>query len=245
MFSQFVARLASPAVALLASLALLVAAVAPVAAQNAPVAAPAPATQPRAAQPRAAQADAAPLTADEEAGLLFMLEEEKLAHDLYVALDAVAASEGWALPIFTNIARAETVHSNAVLRLLTAYGVDAPAAALPAGEFLNADLQALYDTLLAQGSATRADALAVGALVEETDIADLDEHLATVEHAAISRVYTSLRRGSTHHLQAYTSLLERLDGVTYAPVVLDDDAYAAAKATERGGPQGQGGRRGH
>jgi hypothetical protein len=203
---------------------LLFGASAPVAAQSAPRPAPA----------AVAGAEAASLSADEKAGLLFMVEEEKMAHDLYVALGAVARAEGWALPIFDNIARAETVHADAVLRLLTNYGVDAPAASLPAGEFLNADLQALYDSLLAEGSTSRTAALTAGALVEETDIADLNARIATSEHAAISRVYSSLHRGSTFHLQAFVRLLDRLDGVTYAPQVLADAEYAAALAAPRG-----------
>ena len=235
MSSRLISRLAVPTLAVAVTFALVIGAGAPVAAQSAPVAAT---TSP-------VTAAVAPLTDAEEAGLLFMLEEEKLAHDLYVALGDVAQAEGWALPLFDNIARAETVHSNAVLRLLTSYGVDVSAVDLPAGAFLNTDLQALYDTLLAQGSTSRADALTVGALVEETDIADLDERMATSENATILRVYAALRRGSTYHLQAFTGLLDQLEGSTYAPQVLSDSAYAEALAAERGGPQGRGGRRGH
>ncbi len=235
MSSRLITRLAVPTLAVAVTLALVVGTGAPVAAQSAPVA----------ATTSAVTAAVAPLTDAEEAGLLFMLEEEKLAHDLYVALGAVAQTEGWALPVFENIARAETVHSNAVLRLLTSYGVDVSAVDLPTGAFLNSDLQALYDTLLAQGSTSRADALTVGALVEETDIADLEERMATSENAAIGRVYAALRRGSTYHLQAFTGLLDQLEGSTYAPQVLSDSEYADVLAAERGGPQGRGGRRGH
>ncbi len=220
-------RWAAPAFAAAAALSLVVGTFTFAAAQSAPVA---PAARSTATAPAAAAA----LTADEEAGLLFMYEEEKLAHDVYVALGEAGRAAGWSVPVFDNIARAETVHSNAVLRLLNTYNVDVPATELPAGEFVNVDLQALYDDLLAQGSNSLADALAVGALVEETDIADLDARLATSQHAAIDRVYTQLRSGSTHHLQAFVRLLAR-SGVDYTPQVLSADDFAAALNAPRPG----------
>ena len=58
------------------------------------------------------QIDALPratLTADEQSGLTRMREEEKLAHDVYVAL-----GEKSHLAIFTNISSAEQTHTDAV-----------------------------------------------------------------------------------------------------------------------------------
>ncbi len=86
------------------------------------------------------------LTDTEADGLTFMREEEKLAHDLYVALDDM-----YGLPIFANIARSESMHMNAMLTLLEAYGLPDPADGMQAGEFDDPTLQALYDDLLARG----------------------------------------------------------------------------------------------
>ena len=61
------------------------------------------------------------LTAEETASLTFMIEEEKLAHDLYVEL-----GDAWDLRVFTNISSAETQHEAEVRALLDAYGVDDP-----------------------------------------------------------------------------------------------------------------------
>ena len=47
----------------------------------------------------------ATLTATETAGLLRMREEEKLVHDVYVALN-----DKWHLQVFTNISSAEQTH---------------------------------------------------------------------------------------------------------------------------------------
>lgn len=140
----------------------------------------------------------AALSDEEAAGLVFMREEEKMARDLYSAFAAE-----WGVPIFSNIARSEQRHMDSVARLLDRYGLDDPAAGKAPGEFSDPDLQALYDDLLAQGSVSVAAALEVGVLVEVTDIADLDARLETTAQPDIRRVYTSLRRGSTHHLAAF------------------------------------------
>lgn len=149
----------------------------------------------------------AQLSNEEAAGLIFMVEEEKLAHDLYLALN-----EQWPMRIFSNIAAAEQTHMDAVRGLLEVYGLNDPTLGQPAGVFQDQNLQALYDDLLAAGSASLAAALQAGITVEEADIADLDERLAQTDEPAIAQVYTHLRTGSTHHLNAFTRTLQRWAG---------------------------------
>ena len=85
------------------------------------------------------------------------------------------------------------------------------------GEFANRDLQGLYDTLLAKGLTSSTDALEVGALVEETDIADLRNRESS--NVAIDQAFAQLEAGSDNHLRAFTMNLDRL-GVTYDAQVL-------------------------
>ena len=152
------------------------------------------------------------VTADETASLTFMVEEEKLAHDLYVEL-----GDAWDLRVFVNIARAETQHEDAVRSLLDAYGIDDPTSGMRVGEFVDPNLQGLYDTLLAKGLSSTTDALEAGALVEETDIADLRTREST--NVAIDQVFGQLEAGSDNHLRAFTTNLDRL-GVSYDAQVL-------------------------
>ena len=98
------------------------------------------------------------LTQAEVDGLVFMREEEKLAHDVYVAL-----YEQWDTAIFDNISQSETTHTNAVADLLNSYGIDDPAAGNDAGEFTDPALQAAYDQLVARGAGSLVAALEVGA----------------------------------------------------------------------------------
>ena len=159
------------------------------------------------------------LTADETSSLLYMVEEEKLAHDLYVEL-----GDAWDMRVFVNISGAETHHADAVRSLLDAYGVDDPTAGRATGEFANPELQSLYDALLAQGLTSSTAALEVGALVEETDIADLRDREST--NAAIDQVFGQLESGSDNHLRAFTKNLDRL-GVTYDAQVLSSSDVAS------------------
>ncbi len=169
--------------------------------------------------------------ADAEA-LAYMVEEEKLAHDLYVAFD-----DEWDLRVFERIAESETQHQDAVGALLDAYDVDDPTEGNGVGEFEDASLQELYDALLAEGLGSVEDALAVGALVEETDIADLQERATDEE--SIDLLFTRLETASANHLEAFLVNLDRL-GVDYEPQVLTDDDLADLADTARdGGRMGQ------
>lgn len=198
------------------------------------LAAPA-AASPSEAGPAVTTQVAGALSADEIAGLTFMREEEKVARDVYLTLYDV-----WGSQVFSNIARAEQTHMNAIGTLLTRYAIADPAAGNDIGEFTNPDLQALYDELTDLGSQSLADALVVGAVIEETDIADLIEELAAVEHSDIQRVYQQLLQGSENHLRAYVSTLLRQTGESYEPQVLDQENFDEIVSSSPGRGRRQG-----
>lgn len=154
----------------------------------------------------------------EKASLLFMREEEKLARDVYNALYAT-----WGQPTFQNIAASEQAHMDEVKLLLDRYGLTDPA--LDPGKFTDANLQALYDQLVAQGSVSLADALKVGAAIEEIDILDLQTRLAQTDNADIQWVYNNLMTGSYNHLKAFTGALTQQTGEVYQPQYISADAY--------------------
>ena len=155
------------------------------------------------------------LSADEIAGLYYMREEEKLAHDVYLALYTQ-----WGAQVFNNIAQSEAQHTEAVRGLILAHGLEDPAATTAPGVFVNADLQALYDQLVAMGQPLLIDALKVGCRVEETDIRDIEKRKAQViGEPDIVQVYDHLLCGSRNHLRAFNSQLVKQGGV-YEPIVL-------------------------
>ena len=181
------------------------------------------------------------LTQAEVDSLIYMREEEKLAHDVYVTL-----YQAWGIPVFQNIANSELSHTDAVKNLLDIYGLEDPAVSTPVGVFVNTDLQALYDELIAWGRQSVADALKVGAAIEEIDILDLQQSLETVTAADVQQVYENLLAGSENHLRAFTSVLAQQTGETYVPQYMDQADYDAilAGSTQTGVGLSQGGGRG-
>jgi len=143
-----------------------------------------------------------PLTPAEKEHLLFMREEERLARDVYTFLH-----ERWDVKEFEAIAAAESRHMSRVEMLIDRYGLEDLVAMDVPGVFANKELQALYDSLVAQGSQSVEEAYKVGVAIEEHDIADLKEALASTEKRDLTRVFTNLLRGSQNHLAAFTSLL--------------------------------------
>jgi hypothetical protein len=130
--------------------------------------------------------------------LTFIVQEEKLAHDLYVQLASTSGAQQ-----FANIVNSESTHISLVQGLLVSYNIVDPTVGLAEGEFVNQDLQALYDSLLASGSVDRAGAIAAGIAVEEKDIADIEVMLATDLPSDVASVLERLLSGSQNHLAAF------------------------------------------
>ncbi|OPZ27416.1 MAG: hypothetical protein BWZ00_01476 [Bacteroidetes bacterium ADurb.BinA174] len=147
----------------------------------------------------------------------FMREEEKLAHDVYIFY-----AEQYNVPIFRNISRSETAHQKAIMWLMNKYNIE-DLSKEKAGEFNNRELQQMYDELTQ--ATTLIDALKAGALIEEQDILDLENHLKKTDNADVKRVYTNLLRASENHLRAFSRNLSRR-GVEYQPKILNLQRYS-------------------
>lgn len=153
----------------------------------------------RGARSLPARTTTAPLTAKESAAITYMREEEKLARDVYTKLADTSQNA-----VFTRIAASEQRHMDALGRLISRYRLTDPAKGNAAGVFENAQLQALYDTLIAKGTASPAAAIQVGLDIERLDIADLQNRAATAKHTDVRWVFQQLERGSNNHLRAFT-----------------------------------------
>ncbi len=205
--------------------------------RNGAPATPAPAPAPAATCPADGTNAACPMNAISAAtpttltaaNLVFAIEEERVAHDIYAA-----AAACWNLRVFANIAESETRHAAALTQLAATVGIQPPVA--KAGVYVTADLQALYDQLivLVNGSAT--GALRAGALIEETDIADLRRLSAQATDEGSKAVIANLVSASVHHLGAFVRNLAAA-GVTYQPQVLTAEEFATmtSAAPGRGG----------
>ena len=154
--------------------------------------------------------------ADYEA-LVFMLEEEKLARDTYEYLGNI-----WALNQFSNIKLSEETHINLVANLLEVYKIDYNL--LPAGEFQNQNLQELYNQFAIQGKIDLANALQIGATIEDLDIVDLENFINVTTNASIKDVFENLQCGSRNHLRSFITSIEKSGG-TYTPQFLTENEY--------------------
>jgi hypothetical protein len=150
--------------------------------------------------------------------LLHMKEEEKLARDVYSALNLK-----WDSQVFSNISLAENTHMNAIIFLLKSYGTDYTQVLEP-GKFTNSAFQVLYDELVTKGTVSLEEAWKVGALIEEMDITDLVESISKVTDENIILVLENLENGSGNHLRAFARQLTAL-GLTYTPVYLSVSEY--------------------
>jgi hypothetical protein len=123
--------------------------------------------------------------------------------------------------------------------LLDRYGLATPSDGT-AGVFANADLQALYTQLVAQGKLSELDAVKAGAAIEEIDILDLQERLAQTDQADIQQVFNSLLTGSYNHLNAFAANYWTISGTAYVPQYMSQVDYDAVVTSTTFGSQGAG-----
>ena len=146
-----------------------------------------------------AQGSAVTLPAGTKASLVFMVEEEKLARDVYTTLYAKTG-----LRQFANINKAEQTHMDLLKGLLKTYGIKDPTIGKAVGKFNSAALTTLYKKLIADGSVSLVAALDAGIAVEKKDIADIEKILKVTQPADVKLVLDRLVAGSYNHLAAFT-----------------------------------------
>jgi hypothetical protein len=133
--------------------------------------------------------------------LLYLIEEEKLAHDVYTAM-----YQKYGANVFGNILESESTHQARVLTLLQARNIPDPRSA-ELGVFKNQELQKLYNQLIERGNKSAVEAYKVGVAIEEKDIADISTQLATATDQDVIATLESLRSASENHLRAFNRQL--------------------------------------
>lgn len=158
------------------------------------------------------------LSETERADIRFMREEEKVARDVYLALE-----DEWGLEIHDNISDSEQTHMDAMLGLVEKYDLEDPATGV-VGTFTNPDLQALHDDLVAWGRESELDSLQVGCRIEDKDMHDIQVRIDRADEDAIVTVYENLIRGSRNHLRAFYRTLTDAGG-DYEPVYVSQERF--------------------
>ena len=134
------------------------------------------------------------------AALTYLIEEEKLAHDVYQTMYNL-----WGARVFDNIQNSETTHGNLVLAVMESRGMSDPRSQ-EIGVFNSPVLQDSYNKLVAEGRQSVADAYKAGITIEELDINDLDKMIAALDakDTDVKAVLDSLLQGSQNHLRAFS-----------------------------------------
>lgn len=128
----------------------------------------------------------------------FMVQEEKLARDVYaLAVDAHGDR------VFVTINRSESNHMAELQVLLDRYDVTDPTVGTQPGEYADDGLTATYADLAAQVATGRAGAMDAGIAVETADIADLEQALELAAPVDVTTVLENLLAGSQRHLAAF------------------------------------------
>lgn len=190
-----------------------------------------------------------PLNDEQKKSLAFLWNEEKMAKDLYLALNRLYPSQ-----TLENIAtNAEAQHQLTMESLLRKYNIDVQQATDPtyqyeqsvldsyaAGTYANADIQSLYDTLYSAGSISGQASLEVGCKVEVTDINDLTQDIEVAGEAQdLKMAFENLRNGSYNHYWAFDNALKQ-QGVTEGCCALGADFCHPEYPTNSNRQQGMG-----
>lgn len=159
------------------------------------------------------------LKEEEKTDLAYMIEEEKMARDIYILL-----YDKWKTKSFNNISQSEQIHMDAIKMLLDRHKLENPISDQK-GVFKNPKIQELYNTLSKEGLESLEKALNVGAKVEEVDIKDLSEKVAKSSSQDIQLVFDALMSASENHLRAFTKNLSMFFDKTYVPSYLSAEDY--------------------
>ena len=131
--------------------------------------------------------------------LQYLVEEEKLARDVYLYFATNVTSLK-----FASIARSEQTHMNLISGVLKTYGIFNPTLTRAQGVFRDKTLQSLYTALTAKGSTDVWAAYQVGIEIENLDISDLQNMLDDAMPADMKYALDRLLNGSINHLAAFS-----------------------------------------
>jgi len=184
--------------------------------------------------------EAQDLSEEEKQALLYMWEEEKLARDVYLALN-----EKWNLRVFKNIARSESMHMDAVAQLKKKYELIEDSDKDYPGIFRNSEIQKLYYDLVKKGETSVENALIVGATIEDLDIFDLKKRMAATDNEDILCVFKALTQGSENHMRAFVRTMKTYDISYQAQYISQVELEKIlSQSIKRGQGAGRGGGRG-
>ncbi|MCC6933880.1 MAG: DUF2202 domain-containing protein [Deltaproteobacteria bacterium] len=165
------------------------------------------------------------LNAAEISTLQYMYDEEGVAGDFYLAMNAL-----WQQKAFSSIAAAEKKHAAALLKQLSVHGITPIAG-------LDPNLVVIKEEVINRGSLSLLDAYMAAGLVEEQDISDLKLAMAATKAPELIKVYGDLKKASENHLRAVAKNVTNLGGQYVAQLLPENEVNTIIGVKSGKGPQ--------
>jgi hypothetical protein len=159
------------------------------------------------------------LTESEVEAIWYLREVEKLARDVMRVFE-----EEQDVKVFGRVAESEDSHTEAIKALIDRYNLWDPSSVTWEGYYNNEELLALHRQFVRQGESSLADALRVGATIQEISILDLREYRAETDDKDLQMVYENLLRASRNHLRIFAAQLQDR-GETYERAHLGQNLF--------------------
>ncbi|DAB28319.1 MAG: hypothetical protein A2513_09030 [Sulfurimonas sp. RIFOXYD12_FULL_33_39] len=145
--------------------------------------------------------EALSVSESEAQSLLYVIEKEKMMHEIYVEL-----SEQTELDEFDFASFLEGRQYDKLLFTADRLDVDTSSLSTETGVFSNAEIQNIYDTLMLEASVSTEAAVNVAIYMEESAIAELEVITDNTESILLERVYFGLENSSLNQINIFESI---------------------------------------
>lgn len=147
--------------------------------------------------------DKAELNDQAKQKIIYMIEGEKLARDLYYKF-----SDKYDYPNFEQLYKAEQTQKQALQKLAEKYGLENPAAKKGIGEFKNPQIQNYYDSYLKQGNKNLSEAIKSSNKAEEIAALIYPQALSKTNKKDVKFVLKRLNIAAKNHLRLHAQTIE-------------------------------------
>jgi hypothetical protein len=158
-----------------------------------------------------------------ESVILYLVEQEKLAHDFYRSLDTM-----WVTDIFNRVANEEVEHVGKLSAVAAELMISVPNHfnEYPMGQFIDSKLRHLYTELMIAANFSLEDAYRTCANLEERKMVDLKMALKEPNFELENLTYKALLIGSEDNFKAFIRALNEMNS-GYTPILLSPSEFEA------------------
>ena len=158
-----------------------------------------------------------------ESVILYLVEQEKLAHDFYRSLDTM-----WVTDIFNRVANEEFEHVGKLSAVAAELMINVPNHfnEYPVGQFIDNKLRHLYAELMTAANFSLEDAYRTSANLEERKMVDLKMALKEPNFELENLTYKALLIGSEDNFKVFIRALNEMNS-GYTPILMSPSEFEA------------------